>query len=105
MATRRKNKPTDRNVQQVLDIFAEYEKDHPGAKIDVYRHGSGSIRIRVINPSFRGLDRVDRDTEAWKVLERLPDEVQSEITFLILLTPSETKKSFANLEFEDPVPL
>jgi hypothetical protein len=34
----------------------------------------------------------------------LPDEIQSDLSSLILLAPEETKKSFANLEFEDPIP-
>ena len=35
---------------------------------------------------------------------RLPDEVQSDLSTVILLTPEETGMSFANFEFEDPVP-
>jgi hypothetical protein len=37
-------------------------------------------------------------------LDTLPDEVQSNLSTVILLTPEETRMSFANLEFEDPIP-
>ena len=37
-------------------------------------------------------------------LEKLPEEVQSDISMVVLLTPAETKRSLANLEFEDPSP-
>jgi len=34
----------------------------------------------------------------------LPEEVLSQISLLVLLTPAEMKKSLANFEFEHPVP-
>ena len=40
----------------------------------------------------------------WNYFDSLSDEIQSDISMLVLLTPSEVKKSFANMEFEDPVP-
>jgi hypothetical protein len=41
---------------------------------------------------------------AWKYLGQLPEDVQSDISTLLLLAPEETKTSFANIEFDDPVP-
>ena len=61
-----------------------------------------AIRIRIIDPDFAGMDLVD--TLLWKYLDKLPDEAISEITLLLLFTPKETKKSFANMAFENPVP-
>jgi hypothetical protein len=36
------------------------------------------------------------------LIRKLPEDVQSEITVLLLLAPSETGKSLMNLEFEEP---
>ena len=47
---------------------------------------------------------VDREPEVWKLLEKLPEDVFANITMLLLLTPEETKNSFANMEFENPIP-
>lgn len=98
------NKNSDVQVQQVLDLLDQYKADHSDAQIDVRRQNSVSIRIRVIDPDFAGLDRVDREPAVWKLLRTLPEEVFSNITMLLLLTPDETKVFLANQEFEDPVP-
>lgn len=105
MARSNRKKKADPAVQAVLDVLEEYKKNHSRAEIQVYRYSSVSIRIRIIDPDFQGIAWVDRDTEVWKYLDQLPDEVVTEITLLILLTPKEAKTSFANMEFENPVPL
>jgi stress-induced morphogen len=104
MARRTRHAAPDEHVQRVLDILADYEASHPHADIEVYRQNSVSIRIRIIAPDFQGMDRVERDDELWTFLSRLPEEVQSEMTLLLLLTPGETTTSFANSEFENPIP-
>ena len=50
------------------------------------------------------MSKADRNDSVWKYFEPLSDESQGDISMLVLLTPSEVKKSIANLEFEDPVP-
>ena len=105
MSRRTRNGPADRDVQSLLEALEPYEQAHPRADIEVYRLSPHSLRIRVIDPDFKGMDWVDRDDALWAYLERAPDEVQSQITFLLLLKPEETKTSFANMEFENPVPL
>ena len=104
MARAKKNKGSDRRVAQVRDVLAKYRQAHPNAKIDVYRQNVVSIRIRIIGPAFEGIDRVDREGEVWAILEKLPEDVRADITFLLLLTPEETSQSFANMEFENPIP-
>jgi stress-induced morphogen len=98
------NAKPDQGVQQVLDVLREYESAHAGAQIEVYRQNPVSIRIRIVDPDFRGMDRVDRDSLLWKTLEKLPHEVQSDLTLLLLLTPDEKAMSFADFEFDHPVP-
>jgi len=98
-----KNKKNDVEVQQILDVLAEYRHTHPKAQIDARRRNPVSIRIRIIDPDFRGLNWVEREPEVWKLLKKLPEEVFVNITMLLLLTPEETETSFANMEFENPI--
>jgi stress-induced morphogen len=98
-----KSKKNDVDVQQIQDVLAEYQRNHKEAQIDVRRRHEVSIRIRVIDPDFCGLDRVDREPEIWKLLDKLPDEVYANITMVLLLTLDEAPNSFANMEFENPI--
>lgn len=94
----------DRYVVKIKQALEAYRKDHARATVDAYRQNPASIRVRVVDPDFKGLDLVDRDSLMWTYLDGLPDEVQAEISMLVLVTPQETKTSMANLEFEDPIP-
>jgi len=95
---------SDKIIDGIIESLRAYEADHPNAQIDLYRQNPVSVRVRIIDPDFASLDRVERNTYVWKYLDSLDEESQSDISSLILLTPDETKKSFANFEFEDPVP-
>jgi hypothetical protein len=89
-----------RHVEAIL------RKEFP--KTDAYRYNSASIRVRVIDPRFEGLEIDERDAMVEPLLKQLPEEIQADIMNLITLTPSEaakpTKLSLVNLEFEDPSP-
>jgi stress-induced morphogen len=98
------NKGEDTQVQQIRDVLSRYEDDHPTAQIEIRRQNSVSIRIRIVDPDFAGLDRVDREPAVWNVLKTLPEEVFTNITMLLLLAPDETRGSLANQEFEHPIP-
>jgi stress-induced morphogen len=93
----------DQAVQKILDVLAEYRCTHEEAQIDVRRRHEVSIHIRIIDPDFRGLNRVERQPEVWKLLKQLPDEVFADITMLLLLTLEEAPDSLANFEFEHPI--
>lgn len=95
---------SDEVINRIIDALRAYEADHPNAQIDLYRQNPVSVRVRIIDPDLVGQSKIDRSKEAWKYLNSLPDEVQSDLSSLILLAPDETTLSFANLEFEDPVP-
>jgi hypothetical protein len=97
-------KLVDEDVQAVLDVLQAYKADHPKAKIEAYRRNNVSIRIRIVDPSFARMDLVERDNQVWQYIERLSEDVQSQITMLVLVTPAETKTSLANLEYEHPSP-
>jgi hypothetical protein len=58
----------------------------------------------VIDDRFDGLSNVRRDALVAPLLKDLPDDVQADITILLLLTPEETDESMMNLELERPSP-
>ena len=91
-------------LSQIADALCQYEKDHPGARISLYRHNSVSVRIRIIDPSFATINKTRRDKTIWPLLPSLPEDVLSEITVLLLLTPEELESSLGNLDFERPIP-
>ncbi len=95
---------SDQVIDQIIDVLREYETDHRRAQIDLYRQNPVSVRVRVIDPDFAGQGKPQRNQQAWHYLGKLPEEVQSDISTILLLTPDELKMSFANFEFEDPTP-
>lgn len=91
-------------LQAVADALARYEEQHAQANIVIYRQNSVSVRIRVVDPDFANVSKSDRHEAVWAFIKDLPEEQQSEISVLLLLTPEELKMSFANYEFENPIP-
>jgi len=73
---------------------------------DAYRYNSASIRVRVVDPRFKGLSREQRDDLVEPVLDSLDESLQADIMNLVLLYPGEVSESFrariANEEFEHP---
>lgn len=95
---------SDAVLDRIVETLREYEADHPSAQIDLYRQNAVSVRVRIVAPEFAGRSKIERSKEVWKYLDKLSDEVQSDLSTVILLAPEETRMSFANLEFEDPIP-
>lgn len=91
-------------IEQIIDALRAYEADHRRAQIDLYRQNPVSVRVRIVDPDFEGQGKPQRSQLAWKYLQQLPEDVQSDISTVLLLTPDETENSFANFEFEDPIP-
>ena len=94
---------TDSIVDQIAAALEAYTADHPLAEAAVYRHDPVSVRVRVIDPDFAGVGRSERHTAVWRYLDAVPDEVVSDISMLVPITPDERTRSGSNLEFEDPV--
>ncbi|MGL4421482.1 MAG: hypothetical protein ACRCZF_12505 [Gemmataceae bacterium] len=95
---------SDAVVQAIIHALQQYEQDHQEAQIDLYRQNPVSVRLRIIDPDFGSLGKAQRSQRAWTYLKKLPEEIASDISTVLLLTPDEMKLSFANFEFEDPVP-
>lgn len=72
--------------------------------VQAYRYNPASIRVRVIDEQFTGLSRVERHELAAACIRALPEEIQQDITVLLLLAPDETDTSMMNIEFEHPSP-
>jgi hypothetical protein len=95
-ASKRKKRPEIDGIERLL--APQFEN------VKAYRYNSASIRVRVVDPCFDGLDPARREAKVLKLLKQLPEDVQSDITMLLLLTPDEMSGSLLNLEFEDPSP-
>jgi stress-induced morphogen len=95
---------SDEVIDTIIAALRAYEADHPQAQIDLYRQIPVSVRVRIIDPDFAGQSKPHRNQQVWRYLDQVPDEVQGDISALLLLAPGETKTSFENFEFEDPVP-
>ena len=92
----------DRVVNKIRQAFADYQVNHRRAVVEVKRQGRATIRVRVVDPDFRGLDKVERWKMVWPVIEPLPSRVRDDIYILLLLTPAEKRTSFLSKEFDDP---
>ncbi|MFZ1933742.1 MAG: hypothetical protein WCB27_03340 [Thermoguttaceae bacterium] len=95
---------SDEILDTIMKVLDKYEADHPRAEIDLYRQNPVSVRVRIIDPEFSGQGKPQRNQQAWRYLQQLPEEVQGDISTVLLLTPDERGTSFANFEFDDPVP-
>jgi len=95
---------SDKILEEIAEVLESFVKDHPKAKIAIYRQNPASVRVRIIDPVFSKMSRAERNDYGWTYLDRLSEDAQADISLLLLLTPSEVKKDFANMEFEHPVP-
>jgi|SRR5581483_2511381 len=95
----------DAQVQALKTALGAYETEYPGAEAALYRHNPGSIRVRVIDRRFEGMTKSRRHARAWNFLAaRVPEDTMAEISTLLTLPPAELGNSFANFEFQDPIP-
>jgi len=95
---------SDDVIGQIVSVLRRYEADHPRAQIDAYRQNPVSVRVRIIDPELSGRSKPQRSQQVWNYLNELPDDVQGDISTVLLLAPHETVRSFANFEFDDPSP-
>src|SRR4051812_1465752 len=92
---------SDDLLEQVRSALDLYQRDHPDARIDLYRKDAFSVRARIIDSGFLKMSRTERHNMVWKYLDSLPDEAVADISMLVLITPSEARASGSNIEFED----
>lgn len=95
----------DTYVDQFAAVLEGLVKDHPEAEVTVRRTNPGSIRVRVIDPSFRRMSETRRDSRVWKYLKRIPEDVLGQFSMVLTFTPEEAETSPLNYDFEHPVRL
>lgn len=66
----------DAIIKKIIDALREYEIANPRAQIDVYRQNPVSVRIRIVDPAFKGLEKSERHANVWRFLATLPEDVQ-----------------------------
>ena len=75
------------------------------AGVEVYRKMPGSsIRVRVVHPKFTDQLIEDRDRMTLGFLRDVPEEIDRDITLVLLLGPDELDANFMNAEFDQPAP-
>ncbi|QDU61742.1 hypothetical protein Pan216_26050 [Planctomycetes bacterium Pan216] len=95
---------SDEVIERIVEALKDYEKKHKDAAVDIYRQNPFSIRVRIVDSGFAGMTKVERSNIVWEYLKSVTDDDVSDISTLLLLTPEEKETSFANFEFDDPVP-
>ncbi|MBI4860927.1 MAG: hypothetical protein HY815_11815 [Candidatus Riflebacteria bacterium] len=60
--------------------------------------------VRITDSKFKGLPFDERERAVHKVLARLPETIQADMTMLILLAPGEQGNQLLNYEFDHPSP-
>lgn len=96
-----KSKP-DSYSQQIREVLEQhYVPSHQEATVDAYRYNSASVRVRVVDPTFKGKTVAEREKQVWEVLETLPDKVRRDLSMVLLLTPKESAESLLSSEFDD----
>jgi hypothetical protein len=101
----RNAKIIDESVKRVLQALKKgYGRKHPKAQIDAYRYNPSAIRVRIIDPDFARMGRVEREDQVFPSLDALPDEIFTDLSLLLLITPREHKQSLGSLEFDNPTP-
>ena len=96
----------DTMVKALKNALEAYEDRFAGSSGSLYRQDRADIRVRIIDERFAGMSRSRRHNQVWKFLaDIVGDDVISEVSTLILLPPTELKGSFANLDFEEPLPV
>lgn len=91
-----KTTPETENVESVF-------REHRFADVPSYRHHSTSIRLRVRDERFRGLSRVARLAMLEPIIEKLSEEAQQDLMFVLPIAPGQETRDFIvmHLEFED----
>jgi stress-induced morphogen len=87
--------------------LVESELGRQFAQVECYRYNDYSLRLRIIDEQFRGLSQVQRGELVDPWLHKLPESIQEDLVFVLLLSPDETTQpryATQNLEFTDPSP-
>lgn len=82
-----KRKPRDREIAAIISALSAHKRAHPHARVQVRRRNNVTIHVRIIDPDFSKIGPTARESAVWRLIERLPARVLTQITILLLLTP------------------
>lgn|SRR5262245_17524395 len=95
-----------RRTDETRMIEEELRKHFPNSPREfppaAYRYNPASIRVRLVDPAFRGKSRSEREDMVYPVLQTLSESTQDDITILLLLTPEEVSDTLMSVEFDRP---
>src|SRR5258708_2410452 len=91
---KRKKKDNETLIQEELENVFK--------KVEVRRYDRYSIRVRITDASFAGKPWDERERAVHAVIEKMPEDVQVDITMLILNAPGEVQNPLLSYEFENP---
>ena len=94
--------PVDPIMVALAEAIRPYLDAHCSAEAELFRFSPTSVRMRIIDPDFRGKSRSERHKTLWAILYPLDEDVLGELTMLLLLTPEERATSTLNRDFEGP---
>ncbi len=89
-------------------IYARFKERFPNLPDEiekvVYKYYETLIKVRIVYAGFSHKTYMEREAMIEDILDSLPDDVQSAISVLLLLTPKEAKDKtdVMNREFDDP---
>jgi stress-induced morphogen len=86
-------------TERIRDAVRSYTDAHPSAEALVYRYSPVSVRVRVVDPGFRGKSRSERHNQIWPLLHPLDEDTLGDLTMLLLITPEERETSIADRDF------
>jgi hypothetical protein len=93
----------DDDLQLIASALDRYVADNPGATAELYRRGTYLVRVRVVDSRFARMGHDQRHQAVYSYLDQLPDEVASQVTYLVAITPGE-RQAGSSLEFDNPFP-
>lgn len=65
----------DEAVEQVAAALEKYETSHEGSECFVRRYNPASIRVKIVDATFRGHSKGERHDHARRFLNDLPEDV------------------------------
>lgn len=80
---------SDPAVLTLAAALQRYNEKHPAAACTIYRYNPAVIRIKIVDPIFRGQSLGARHDYAWGFFEDVPEDVLAELCVLACLAPGE----------------
>ena len=100
MSVATSNRRVTAETQAVEALLAEHFDG-----VEAYRFNPASIRVRILDERFRGLTKSARLSMVEPWLAKLPEDIETDIVFILLIAAGEEELpdfSLMNRDFEQP---